>query len=423
MDYTISLPSDSTLSATITLPASKSISNRALIINALSGGICHIDNISKCDDTDAMLLALKSEDGLLNIGAAGTAMRFLTGYCAMQSGKTFTLDGTERMRKRPIKILVDALRLLGADITYLGEEGFPPLKIVGKTLDQTSHISLPGNVSSQYISSLMMIAPLMPNGLIITLTDGMLSVPYLDMTASIMREFGADISREDNVITIRPVPYKATQYTVESDWSASSYWFEIVALCPSAEFTLPALFEHSLQGDSHIRDIFLSLGVKSRFTDHGLCISGGGKKVDFLSLDLSGQPDMAQTIIVTASMLGIPFRINGLKTLKIKETDRIEALRTELSKYGIRLDVESSDDDLALSWDGVQDNSHIAPHINIDTYDDHRMALAFAPTIFASPSRITIRHAEVVSKSYPEFWRHLASVGVQLYDVSTDTAK
>ena len=423
MDYTISLPSASTLSATITLPASKSISNRALIINALSGGVCHIDNISKCDDTDAMLMALKSEDGHLNIGAAGTAMRFLTGYCAMQCGRTFTLDGTERMRKRPIKILVDALRHLGADITYLGEEGFPPLKIVGKPLDKTSEITLPGNVSSQYISSLMMIAPLMPKGLTITLTDGMLSVPYLDMTASIMREFGAEVSRQDNVITISPVPYKATRYTVESDWSASSYWFEIAALLPEAEFTLPALFEHSLQGDCRIKDIFLSLGVKSRFTQNGLCISGGGEKVSFLSLDLSGQPDMAQTIVVTACMLGIPFRINGLKTLKIKETDRIEALRTELAKYGIELGVESTDDDLALVWDGAKKSDNVSSHIDITTYDDHRMALAFAPTAFVSDSEVTIRHTEVVSKSYPEYWKHLASVGVLLRDDSTDSAK
>lgn len=403
MNYKITFPNR--ISATIKLPASKSISNRALIINAIGGNQCSLSNVSICDDTDAMRAALADTTGNVNIGAAGTAMRFLTGYFAIQEGKTTIIDGSERMRHRPIKILVDALRQCGANITYLGEEGYPPLKIVGKKLAHKGELELPGNVSSQYISSLMMIAPLMEGGLKIRLTGGMLSVPYINMTLEMMRDFGVSGERQDNLIIIPQGSYTASEYTIESDWSGASYWFEIAALLPQTTIHLPQLFQKSLQGDSAVKDIYAILGVDSEFDSNGITLRGRGKTAERLDISLISQPDLAQTVVVTACMLRIPFKIEGLSTLKIKETDRIEALRTELAKYGKRLTVT---EDYSLIYNPEED-TEISEPIVIDTYDDHRMAMSFAPTAIKHQG-IVINDPQVVSKSYPDFWQHLRHI-------------
>ena len=406
MNYRINFPDR--ISAVITLPASKSISNRALIINALSRSESQIENVSKCDDTDAMLAALANTDGNVNIGAAGTAMRFLTGYFAMQNGKTTLLDGSERMRHRPVKILVDALHKCGAEIEYCGEEGFPPLKINGKLLESPSTLEIPGNVSSQYISSLLMIAPLMKNGLTITLTSTMMSVPYIDMTLAIMRRFGVCGARKENVITIPHGNYTPIKFSVESDWSGASYWYEIAALLPESQITLTGLDKESVQGDSAVSRYFEQLGVITEYSDGNVILHGGNPKTEFLDISLIEQPDLAQTVVVTAAMLGIPFKIAGLATLKIKEADRIEALRSQLAKFGYNITVTP---DFALCWDGT--NGNAKKNISIDTFEDHRMAMAFTPAAVKHPG-IVINNAGVVSKSYPDFWKHLESCGVAL---------
>lgn len=406
MNYRIYFPDK--ITAVITLPASKSISNRALIINALSGAENQIENVSKCDDTDAMLAALTNLDNNINIGAAGTAMRFLTGYFAMQNGKTTILDGSERMRHRPVKILADALRRCGAEIEYLGEEGFPPLKISGKNLEYPSVLEIPGNISSQYISSLLMIAPMMKNGLTISLTGTMMSVPYIDMTLAIMRRFGITGTRKENIISIPHGKYTPARFAVENDWSGASYWYEIAALLPESQITLTGLNKESVQGDSAVSRYFEQLGVATEYREGNVILRGGNPKTDFLDISLIEQPDLAQTVVVTAAMLNIPFKISGLATLKIKETDRIEALRSQLAKFGYNIEVDS---DFALCWNG--NAGGVKKNISIDTFEDHRMAMAFAPTAIKFPN-IVINNIEVVSKSYPDFWEHLKSCGVHL---------
>lgn len=391
-------------SVSINLPASKSISNRALIINALSGAGMVPQNISDCDDTRVMVRALSQPSEVINIMAAGTAMRFLTAYLSVTEGERI-ITGTERMQHRPIKILVDALRELGADIAYVNEEGFPPLRIKGKKL-QGGHIALAGNVSSQYISAMLMIGPTLERGLTLTLTGGIISRPYIEMTLGIMREFGAKATFEGDTIFVEPTGYTAIPYYIENDWSASSYWFEMCALTPGSEVTLPGLFEKSWQGDQKVKKIFEQLGVAA---EHVACTSlpseGGavrlrhtGSVVERLDIDMLSVPDLAQTVVVTCAMLNVPFRITGLQSLKIKETDRIHALRTELKKLGYLI---SEADDSILYWDEERCEPKI--DASIDTYEDHRMAMAFAPCCQAL-GEITINNPEVVSKSYPKFW-------------------
>ncbi len=345
MQYEITAPA--VLNHTVDLPSSKSVSNRALIIHALSGGGMLPQNLSDCDDTDVMIKALRDMPEVIDIKAAGTAMRFLTAYLAVTPGR-HTITGTERMRHRPIRLLVDALRYLGAEVEYAGEEGYPPLRITGRPLDG-GRIEIPGNVSSQYISALLMIGPVLRDGLRLHLTGDIISRPYIDMTLWIMGEFGAEAEWTDiSTITVAPKPYAARGYNIENDWSAASYWYEMVALGGrDSEVTLTGLMDGSKQGDSSVRYIFSLLGVKTTFgtTEEGVPttvrLSRNGHCVPRLEYDFINSPDLAQTFVVCCAALGVPFRFTGLQTLRIKETDRIEALKREMGKLGYVLrDVE-----------------------------------------------------------------------------------
>ena len=396
------------INAQIMLPASKSISNRALIINALANGTHPLENLSDCDDTQVMLRALQAQPGeTIDIMAAGTAMRFLTAYLSVTPGDRI-ITGTQRMKQRPIGILVDALRELGANIEYVEKEGFPPLRIQGTTLTK-SHISLPGNISSQYISALLMIAPTLKNGLQVTLTGDIISRPYIDLTLQLMKDFGAQASwLNDHELKVEPQPYRSTPYYIEGDWSAASYWHEIVALSKDATITLPSLFRKSYQGDSKMADQFAQLGARTSYKENGITILKP-KMVDIsqaihVNLDFTNQPDLAQTFVVTCALQNITFRFTGLQTLKIKETDRIAALICEMKKLGYVL---HEAEDSILYWDGERcERSYEA----IDTYEDHRMAMAFAPACLVLPD-ICINNPHVVSKSYPRYWDDLRAAG------------
>lgn len=415
MNYIPHIPSR--LSGTVLLPASKSLSNRALLIDALSGGGSKVCNCSVCDDTFVMQRALAERTPVIDIMAAGTAMRFLTAYFSACPGEEHVLTGTERMRQRPISVLVDALRALGADISYEGQAGYPPLRIRGKRLDG-GRLEISAGVSSQYISALLMTAPAMTRGLQLTLTGGIVSRPYIQMTVEMMRAAGAKVEwTEDNLITVSPVPYSSglTQ-TIESDWSASSYWYEMMALSPEPAscLTLPLLSAQSLQGDSIVSRLYRHLGVNTAFGTHDgrecvaltKAVPSDAPAADVLTLDFLTCPDLAQAVIVTCALLRRPFRFSGLRSLRIKETDRTAALCAELLKLGIRLDTEG-DDVISLSrvnavpprWNGVP----------IATYHDHRMAMAFAPAAMLCPG-LEIADAQVVSKSYPDFWKDLESL-------------
>lgn len=402
-------PPDEMLEARVSLPLSKSISNRALVINALTDGALPLKKVAKCDDTDVMVAALSSDDACVNIGAAGTAMRFLTAYYSSQPGRKIVIDGTERMRHRPIAVLVDALRACGATIEYAGEEGYPPLRISGKNL-QGGEITLSASVSSQYISALLMIAPTMEQGLKLTLDGDIISRPYIMMTLSMMRQWGVESEFVGNVITIAPQKYNPIDFEVEADWSAASYWYEIAALS-SGDVSLQGLDGKSVQGDSEISKYFEYLGINTHFDDGVVELEPSPDLVPRLNLDLSDQPDLAQTIVVTSCMLGVPFHLTGLSTLKIKETDRLEALRTEMLKLGMVLTVER---DSELIWDGSRRPIYEFPEI--DTYEDHRMAMAFAPVSLFVPG-IVINNIEVVSKSYPDYWQHLQEAGFKFQEV------
>ena len=409
MDYRI-FPPEEMIDATITLPLSKSISNRALIINALTPNAIPLQRVANCDDTNAMLCALNSSEENINIGAAGTAMRFLTAYFASTPGHKVVLDGSERMRQRPIKALVDALRNCGAKIEYTQNEGFPPLAIYGNNLEG-GEVALPASISSQYISALLMVAPLMQNGLTIILEGEITSRPYILMTLSMMSRWGVECTFEGNIIRVPHCQYSPIEFDIEADWSAASYWYEISALSAGC-IALKGLDEKSLQGDSCLMKYFEKLGVDSQFEDEELTLMPSPEQLSHIELDLSEQPDIAQTIAVTCCMLRIPFRLTGLATLKIKETDRLEALKTELAKLSFDLRIEQGS---VLIWEGDQHPVFEQPRI--DTYKDHRMAMAFAPAALYIPGLI-INDIEVVSKSYPEFWDHLTEAGFECIDAS-----
>ena len=402
------------LQAHIQLPASKSISNRALIIHALSGGDILPCNLSDCDDTAVMIHALRDMPAEIDIKAAGTAMRFMTAYLACTGG-THTLTGTERMKKRPIRILVNALRYLGADIQYLGEEGFPPLLINGKTIEG-GHLDIPGNVSSQYISALLMIGPILQKGLELRMTGEIASRSYIDLTLCTMREFGGIADWTDiDTITVKPSAYKSCPYLIENDWSASSYWYEMMALSAddNAQIALEGLMDGSRQGDSVVKYIFSLLGVKTQFanTEDGKPTTVKLKRqrcmLPRLDYDFINSPDLAQTLVTTCCGMGIPFRFTGLASLKIKETDRIVALKTELRKLGFLLTDENDD---TLIWTGERCEPTGEA---IDTHEDHRMAMALAPMAMKT-GRLEINHPEVVSKSYPHFWDDLKRAGFNI---------
>lgn len=384
----------------IILPTSKSISNRALILNALSYSPYDIENLSDCDDTRVTVKALDSNSNTFDIGAAGTAMRFLTAFLAKTMGE-WTITGSERMKQRPIKLLVDALNSLGAKIEYIENEGFPPLKITGCALSGGT-ISLNGGVSSQYISALMMIAPYMINGLTIKLQGKVISVPYILMTKGMMEEFGAQVSFSNNIIDIRPQTYKPVRYQVESDWSAASYWFEIMALTGRGKIFLKGLKKQSYQGDSKVAALFEQLGVQCTWNDSGVVLSPTEVQTSCFEYDFVDQPDLAQTFAVTCCLKEIPFIFKGVESLKIKETDRVAALINELHKLGYVLHEPAEG---MLAWDGKK-VAHGKDYIpSIRTYEDHRMAMAFAPASLLR--EIIIEEPGVVSKSYPRFWEDL----------------
>jgi 3-phosphoshikimate 1-carboxyvinyltransferase len=387
------------LNISISLPSSKSISNRALILNALAYSPYDIQNLSDCDDTRVTVKALDSNDTTFDIGAAGTAMRFLTAFLAKTCGE-WVITGSERMRNRPIKLLVDALNTLGAKIEYIEKEGFPPLKIYGSAL-MGGEISLNGGVSSQYISALMMIAPMMINGLKIKLEGNVISVPYIQMTMTMMKEYGVDVTFENNEIDIRPQSYLPIQYKVESDWSAASYWYEILSIAGEGEVFLEGLYQNSSQGDSKVGELFEQLGVQSTYQAEGVRLTASGKYVSRFEYDFVNQPDLAQTFAVCCCAKGIPFVFSGVQSLKIKETDRVAALIAELAKFGYQLHEPQHGQ---LAWDGTQvPVSSEVP--SVKTYEDHRMAMAFAPLALTQP--IIIEEPNVVSKSYPRFWEDL----------------
>ena len=414
MQYNIIAPK--ALNQTIKLPASKSISNRAMIIHALSGSNVLPDNLSDCDDTEVIIQALQNNPYEINIKAAGTAMRFMTAFLATRNGEEHVITGTERMKHRPIGVLVDALRHLGADITYVGEEGFPPLCIKGGKLEG-GLLEVPGNISSQYVSALLMIGPMLSNGLTLRLKGDIISRPYIDLTLCMMREFGAIADWSDyETITVQAQRYKERSYYIESDWSAASYWYEMIALSKEAddEVRLEGLMDGSKQGDSSVRYIFSLLGVKTTFdtTEEGVpttvTLRHSGRCVPRLEYDFVNSPDLAQTFVVCCCMLGVRFHFRGLATLKIKETDRIEALKTEMRKLGFVLhDVNNSE----LYWDG--ERCEPQQDAAIDTYEDHRMALAFAPAVFRL-DHLCINNPQVVSKSYPNYWEDLIKAGFEV---------
>lgn len=398
----------------IKVTGSKSETNRLLLLQALFPNIS-LENTSNSDDSEVMMKALTQNPEpetrhpeIIDIHHAGTAMRFLTAYFATQENREVIITGSPRMKERPIKILVEALQQLGAEISYEENQGFPPIKIVGKKLSE-SKVSLPADVSSQYISALLLIAPKLENGLELTLEGKITSIPYIKMTLALLNEIGVETTFEGNKISVEPKvnSQEPKVLTVESDWSSASYFYSIVALSQiGTEIILSSYKENSLQGDSVLAEIYTDLGVETKFENNQITLSkSGNTNLQSVILDLNQAPDIAQTIAVTCFGLGIGCHLTGLHTLKIKETDRLEALRIELEKLGA--DITVTDDSLTLKISSVTERN-----VAINTYNDHRMAMAFAP--LALITDITINDAEVVSKSFPDFWNDLNQIGFKV---------
>ncbi len=376
------------------------------------------ENLSDCDDTEVIIRGLGKQSEIIDIKAAGTAMRFMTAYLSATEGE-HTITGTERMKHRPIGILVDALRYLGAEIEYVGEEGYPPLRIRGRQLEG-GKLLIAGDVSSQYISALLMIAPILTKGLELKLTGNIISRPYIDLTLHLMHEFGVAAEWSDfDTIRVKPQSYQQRAYTIESDWSAASYWYEILALTDDTQskVALQGLKDGSRQGDSTVRYIFSLLGIKTSFKEKGVngmpeaLLTRHSRMLNRMDYDFTNQPDLAQTLIAVCPVLGIPFHFTGLGTLKIKETDRIEAMKREMEKLGYILHEEEG---TALSWTGERCEPMTQP--TIDTYEDHRMAMSFAP-LAIKLGEIRINNPEVVSKSYPHYWADLRKAGFKIQQV------
>ena len=408
---TILLPKiEQTFRTEIPLPSSKSESNRALIINALAGGNDNLSNLAEARDTQTMMRLLISDDVVADVIDAGTTMRFLTAYFAI-TGQHKTMTGTPRMCERPIGILVDALRSLGADIQYVNQEGYPPLKLQGFNFLGNNHLQIRGDVSSQYISALLMIAPVLPEGLVLEIMGELGSKPYIEMTLKQMEAFGVKIQRDWNnmTITVTHQKYHPIPYSIESDWSGASYWFSAVALSKhnDSELELLGLKENSLQGDSVITQIMSHLGVKSEYTGRGFKLTKITPN-NSLEWDFTNCPDLAQTVCVVAAAKKIPLTLAGIESLKVKETDRIFALQTELAKMGTQLkEIEKNHKYLLTHSPASQTPT------SIHTYDDHRMAMAFAP--LACLMDIMIEEPDVVVKSYPSFWKHFEKIkGTQI---------
>ena len=393
----------------IFISGSKSESNRILVLQKLFREIT-IHNLSDSDDTHHLQAALSSQDAEINVGHAGTAMRFLTAFFAIQQKRTTILSGSERMHQRPIKVLVEALRTLGAEISYLGNEGFPPLKITGKQLTK-DQVKINGNISSQYISALLLIAASLPNGLRVELVGEITSIPYINMTLSLLNQIGITTSFESQIIQINPFE-EANKHTieVESDWSSASYFYSIAALSSvGSEIRLSSYKKESLQGDAILAEIYTSFGVETVYETNSIVLRKTKEaNKEHLTIDLNKAPDIAQTIAVTCYGLGITCELLGLHTLKIKETDRLEALYSELTKLGANISVTSTSLHLKSS-------SSVVANVSIETYNDHRMAMAFAPLGMKIP--LEILDADVVTKSYRNFWKDLQKIGFQLNKV------
>lgn len=384
------------------LPSSKSVSNRVLILDALAGGTSNLSNLSEARDTKLMQALIRSSDPVINAMDAGTTMRFLTAYYAI-SGTARTMTGTDRMKERPIRPLVDALRSLGADIRYLEKEGYPPLEIRGFAGQRTREVTIPGNLSSQFISALMMIGPALPQGLLIRLDGPVGSRPYIQMTAAMMTLFGATSRFEGNEIEVMSGGLKPVTYAVEPDWSAASYWFSFCALGRDSEFHLTGNFEHSFQGDQVMADIGRLLGVDSSASGSGLILRKTGFDTH-IEWDFTDCPDLAQTIAPLCACKGIAATLTGLESLRIKETDRIAALQNELAKTGAQLSESKTG-----VWKLIPSTRTRGFRFDIKTYHDHRMAMGFAP--WATHTDVLIEDPAVVNKSYPGFWEDLEAVG------------
>ncbi|MEM7549195.1 MAG: 3-phosphoshikimate 1-carboxyvinyltransferase [Bacteroidota bacterium] len=395
------------------LPASKSESNRLLILEAISNKKSSIQNLSTARDTQIMKRLLSSESDLYDVKDAGTVMRFLTAFLAINTEKSVTITGTDRMQKRPIGILVDSLKALGADIEYLNESGYPPLKINPFKNQEKSQIEIKSDVSSQYISALMMIAPQLENGLEIKLIGKISSKPYILMTRNLMKLFGvkAEFKPEINLIKIESSSLKSCEYIVESDWSGASYWYEFLAISELNNLFLKGLRKHSFQGDSALVDIYAQLGIRSEFKAEGVfLVKDRSLLPETLDYDFSNCPDLAQAVCISCATLGVKVKFTGLESLKIKETDRINAIDQELKKIGSAL-LES--DSVWEIVDRVEFNQQEA--IEFQTYEDHRMAMCLAP--LASKFAVIIEEPEVVNKSYPEYWDELEKAGLSIEEV------
>jgi 3-phosphoshikimate 1-carboxyvinyltransferase len=407
---TLSHPSKK-IQASIALTGSKSESNRALILQALSQGLVSVENLSEAADTQTLLHILNSQLSTQNpqhidVGPAGTAMRFLTALLATQPGE-YTLTGSQRMKERPIGLLVDALLKLGAHITYLEKEGYPPLLIKGPFEQKETKISIQGNVSSQYISALLLIAPILPKGLCLELEGDLTSKPYVEMTLAMLQEVGIQHSWEVNEICIEQQAFKASTLVVEPDWSAASYWYALAALAQEASLSMPHLQAYSLQGDSKITELMANFGITSQFKNGELLLTKESKTPERKIFDLKDCPDLAQTLIVCCAALGHEATFTGLETLKIKETDRIKALQTELAKIGVKL-IEKN-----LTYKLDCSKRVLPKKIQIATYEDHRMAMAFAPLALLI-DEVEIMEPQVVAKSYPHFWDDLKTAGFEI---------
>ena len=403
--FEISKKSKSVVGA-LNISGSKSESNRLLALRAFTSYF-EIKNISDSDDTKVMMSAINSNQEKIDIGHAGTAMRFLTSYFSSIKNSSVILTGSKRMRERPISILVDALRELEVNITYLENEGYPPIRINGRVINK-KRVKLPANVSSQYISSLMMLGVSLQNGLVINLSTEITSLPYIEMTKKIIERLGGNVKLQSNQILINSLSNKKipTQL-VESDWSSASYFYSIVALSDLSDLTLNTYYEKSIQGDTKLVEIYKNFGVKTTFTGNRIHLSKSNLKIEKkISLDLSNNPDLAQTIVVTCLGLGVDCDLYGLHTLKIKETDRLKALKSEIEKFGVD-EIEITENSLHL-----ENKSPLKSNISIETYDDHRMAMSFVPLSLLNP--IKINDPLVVTKSYVSFWDHLEKLGFEI---------
>ena len=403
MSYLISHNNNS-FSNSFEISGSKSESNRLLILNSIYGNL-KIDNLSNSDDTVILDKYLTSLENQIDVHHAGTAMRFLTALLSIKTNKQFVITGSNRMKERPIKILVDALNKLGANISYCDKNGYPPLMIKGQEI-VGGEISLSSQISSQYISALMLIAPILKKGLLINLEGQITSKPYLEMTLAILKKIGINCYFKNNIISIEScATINNSSISVESDWSSLSYFYSTVALSSSSELNIGTFYKSSIQGDIRLSDIYTKLGVETKFIESSSRVSlkkiNDFKRPDHIDLDLTENPDIAQTIAVTCFGLGISCDLFGLHTLKIKETDRLEALKTELSKLGAIVKITNNSFHLSPSFS-------INTGISIKTYNDHRMAMAFAPLALKTP--LTIKNPEVVTKSYKDFWKDLKSL-------------